>query len=160
MSLRGPVRPVAIRFPRPPSPFPMFSNGNLKTPQFSIFNFPFSIVPVRGTADGRVPSLQAGRWRTLCAATGLMPRRANHVQRTNHAQRANHAPQGAIHQAGEPGHELTQGIMNWLLHDFSLRSMIPHAPQGKSCPTDKSCPSGKSRAARRNSLGRQSAVPI
>ena len=53
--------------------------------------------------------------------------------------------------------ELTRGVMNWLRHDFSLRSMIgivPHAPQGKSCPEDKSCPAGKSRAARRNSLGR------
>ena len=56
-----------------PSPFPMFSNGNLKTPQFSILNFEFARCgrqwrPMaaatagadgkRREADGRVPSLR------------------------------------------------------------------------------------------------------
>ena len=48
---------VAIRNPRPPSLFPMFSNGNLKTPQFSILNSQFSIRP-----GGR-------QWRSMTAAT-------------------------------------------------------------------------------------------
>ena len=41
--------------PHPPSPLPMFSNGNLKTPQFSIFNSQFSIRPfgVRRALDKR-----------------------------------------------------------------------------------------------------------
>ena len=38
--------------PHPPSPFSMFSNGNLKTPTFSFFNFQFSIRPGAGNADG------------------------------------------------------------------------------------------------------------
>ena len=42
---------VAIRNPRPL--FPMFSNGNLKTPPFSIFNSQFSIRPSgRGRREG------------------------------------------------------------------------------------------------------------
>ena len=54
--------------PYPPSPFLMFSNRNLKTPTFSIFNFQFSI-----------PNSPAGgcMWRSMTAATaGCGVRRA------------------------------------------------------------------------------------
>ena len=37
----------------PPSPFPTFSNGNLKTPKFSILNSQFSIRPERAGAGRR-----------------------------------------------------------------------------------------------------------
>ena len=50
LSLRGPVRPVAIRFPLP---FLMFSNSNLKTPQFSILNFHFAAGGVRVAVNDR-----------------------------------------------------------------------------------------------------------
>ena len=60
----GPVSVIASQCahwrgnPYLPSPFSMFSNGNLKTPQFSIFN---SLRGVRtGCMAGRLPALQAG----------------------------------------------------------------------------------------------------
>ena len=54
--------------PHPPSPFSMFSNCNLKTPTFSIFNFQFSIP--NSPAAGCM-------WRSMTAATaGYGERRA------------------------------------------------------------------------------------
>ena len=53
---------VAIRLPRPL--FPMFSNGNLKTPQLFIFHSSFFISPQARTAGA------GGVWRSMTAATG------------------------------------------------------------------------------------------
>ena len=54
--------------PFPPSPFPMFSNRNLKTPTFSFFNFQFSI-----PASPAIGCM----WRSMTAATvGCGVRRA------------------------------------------------------------------------------------
>ena len=57
LSLRAGTIPGASQ---PPSPFSTFSNGNLKTPQFSIFNFQLSISPAEKRADKQCLSLRAG----------------------------------------------------------------------------------------------------
>ena len=46
--------------PHLPSPFSMFSDGNLKTPTFSIFNFQFSILPGRAAERGRLRAVPTG----------------------------------------------------------------------------------------------------
>ena len=51
---------VAIRISRPP--FPLFSNGNLKTPQFSLFNLNF-LLPRGGERGRQSAVLTAGGWR-------------------------------------------------------------------------------------------------
>ena len=53
--------------PFPPSPFSMFSNGNLKTPQLFILHFSF-------------PSLAGQMWRAMLAATGRCGREARGVE--------------------------------------------------------------------------------
>ena len=52
----------------PPSPFPMFSNRNLKTPPFSIFNFQFSIRPPRAACGEQCSPLRTG-----CSGRGAWP---------------------------------------------------------------------------------------
>ena len=76
---------VAIRIPRPPSPFSMFSNGNLKTPQFFIFHF----------ASGRV------RGRAMLAPTGGCRREARGVEDA--------APYGGCGRGGRPMAAATGG---------------------------------------------------
>ena len=46
--------------PHLPSPFSMFSNSNLKTPTFSIFNFQLSILPGRAAERGRLRAVPTG----------------------------------------------------------------------------------------------------
>ena len=80
-----------------PSPFSMFSNGNLKTPTFSIFNFQLSILPGRAAAGGACGRQIAGatggrgeRGRLRAVPTGARggAHVANNVRRYGRAGRA------------------------------------------------------------------------
>ena len=60
------------RNPRPPSPFPMFSNGNLKTPQVSILNSPGrAAMAVNDRRYGRAQAGSGGRRPRSPAAAGF-----------------------------------------------------------------------------------------